>query len=66
VDILILGPRPAKSPFTPASFPSVINLDTIGPPGPWPLLICDRSVSAGYMYQYNMKEKNVCTKMKFT
>jgi hypothetical protein len=49
-DIPILGPKPAKRPFSPASLPSVTNLDTIGPLGPWPLFICDKSVSAGCMH----------------
>ena len=33
-NLLILGPRPANSPRIPASLPSVINLETMGPFGP--------------------------------
>lgn len=45
--MIILGPKPAKSPLKPASLASTMRRCDMEPVGPCPLLICERSVSAG-------------------
>jgi len=46
--INILGPNPANSPLNPAALPRVHKRESTPPFPPSPLLIWDRSVSAGY------------------
>lgn len=53
--LLILGPRPAKRPRGPASTPRAYRRYSMDPLGPWPLLICDRRVSAGYHGQCELR-----------
>ncbi len=47
--ITILGPKPAKSPRRPAFCARTRRRCGMEPSGPWPLLICESSVSAGWV-----------------
>jgi len=52
--IMTLGPRPAKSPRTPASRDRTMRRWAIEPVGPCPLIIWLKSVSAGCMYYVSL------------
>jgi len=58
--IIILGTNPANNPLNPAAFPNEYNLDTTPPSPPLPLLICDKSVSAGYICKRDIIRDSTC------